>query len=113
MTNTTIAAREEIRAVAKSHGWESSKSGLWHDTFLRPAELGADSVLAGFFVASGHSPLDKVFVGYDYLGRVIDASWATPGQQSALLGYHVGSTDITGTGKRAQVLQLLTEGLPS
>lgn len=112
MTATTVTARDEIRAVAAAHGWQTASTGTWHDTFLRPAALTADSGLARMFAVIEHDPTDKVYVGYDDLGRVTDANWATPGQQSVILGYHVGSTDVTGTGKRARVLALLTDGLP-
>lgn len=113
MTTTTVTARDEIRAAAAAHGWQIASTGTWHDTFLRPAVLPADSDLSRMFAVIEHDPTDKVYVGYDDLGRVVDATWATPGQQSVILGYHVGSTGVIGTGKRARVLALLTEGLPN
>lgn len=113
MTTTTVTARDAIRAAAAEHGWQTASTGTWHDTFLRPVVLSDDHPLARMFAVIEHDPTDKVYVAYDDLGRVIDATWATPGQQSVLLGYHVGSTDVTGTGKRARVLALLIDGLPA
>lgn len=113
MTTTTVTARDEIRAAAAAHGWQTASTSNWHDTFLRPVVLADAHPLARMFsVIERVTPTDKVYVAYDDLGRVTDANWANPGQQSVLMGYHVGSTDVTGTGKRARVLALLADGLP-
>lgn len=112
-TATRLTAREEIRAAAASHGWTVNATNSWHDSFLRTAVLPADSPLVRFFAVTGFTPQDRVFVLYDNQGRVVSASYSTPGQQSALLGYHTDSTDVLPTGKRSVVVALLVGGLPA
>jgi hypothetical protein len=107
-----MTARDDIRLTAQAHGWTSTGTATYYDSFVR--EVGSSALsapLARVFEVTGHTALDKVYVAYDSLGRVTDATTAWPGQQSALTGAHVGSDDIVGTGKARRVLRFLADGV--
>lgn len=112
-TATRTAARDEIRAAADAHHWAVEGTSTWHDRFIRGTELPEGHPLARFFTVVDFAPCDLVVVRYDDLGRVTDLLTAGPGQQSAILGTHVGPTAHAGTGKRAAALRYLDEGVPA
>jgi hypothetical protein len=107
-----MTARDDIHAAADRYGWTNASTATYYDSFLREVDSSALSApLARVFEVTEHTALDKVYVAYDSLGRVTDATTAWPGQQSALTGAHVGSDDIVGTGKARRVLRFLADGV--
>lgn len=107
-----MTAQDDIRAAAHAHGWTVDTSDSWHDWFVRPVDPATlPEVLARFFAVTDHTPADLVIACYDSLGRVTAASTATPGQQSAISGVHVGPDDIVGPDKARRVLSFLADGV--